>query len=82
MTARPVPGEVFHSSTAYSLFVGPHSPPLAPCGLAGVAGASEGPGYDEGEREQRSEEMMLRDTFGKEWEVWHAKTKRFIPGIF
>jgi protein-S-isoprenylcysteine O-methyltransferase Ste14 len=28
------------------------------------------------------EEEMLRKTFGKEWEVWHGKTKRFIPWVF
>jgi protein-S-isoprenylcysteine O-methyltransferase Ste14 len=28
------------------------------------------------------EEMMLKKTFGKEWEDWHKKTKRFIPGVF
>lgn len=27
------------------------------------------------------EEGMLRETFGKEWEVWHGKTARFIPGL-
>jgi protein-S-isoprenylcysteine O-methyltransferase Ste14 len=30
----------------------------------------------------KEEEMMLKSTFGKEWEVWHAKTKRFVPGLF
>ena len=30
----------------------------------------------------REEEMMMKETFGKEWETWHAKTKRFIPGLF
>jgi protein-S-isoprenylcysteine O-methyltransferase Ste14 len=29
----------------------------------------------------KDEEAMLKGEFGKEWEVWHAKTKRFIPGI-
>ncbi|KFY14811.1 hypothetical protein V492_02396 [Pseudogymnoascus sp. VKM F-4246] len=28
----------------------------------------------------RNEEEMLKKTFGREWEEWHAKTKRFIPG--
>jgi protein-S-isoprenylcysteine O-methyltransferase Ste14 len=28
------------------------------------------------------EEKMMKETFGKRWEVWHAKTKRFIPGVF
>lgn len=27
------------------------------------------------------EEAMLKELFGKEWEEWHAKTKRFIPGV-
>ncbi|KAH8680050.1 hypothetical protein BGZ60DRAFT_242558 [Tricladium varicosporioides] len=27
------------------------------------------------------EEEMLKKEFGREWEVWHAKTKRFIPGV-
>jgi protein-S-isoprenylcysteine O-methyltransferase Ste14 len=30
----------------------------------------------------RDEETMLKEKFGKEWEVWHARTKRFIPGLF
>lgn len=29
----------------------------------------------------RDEEEMLKQHFGKEWEEWHAKTGRFIPGI-
>jgi protein-S-isoprenylcysteine O-methyltransferase Ste14 len=28
------------------------------------------------------EEEMLKKAFGAEWEEWHAKTARFIPGIF
>lgn len=28
------------------------------------------------------EEKMLKQAFGREWEVWHKKTARFIPGIF
>lgn len=28
------------------------------------------------------EEEMLRNTFGNEWEEYHAKTKRFIPYLF
>ncbi|KAK8024774.1 hypothetical protein PG990_002597 [Apiospora arundinis] len=28
------------------------------------------------------EEVMLKATFGGEWEAWHKRTKRFIPGIF
>ncbi|KAJ5612271.1 hypothetical protein N7510_005465 [Penicillium lagena] len=30
----------------------------------------------------KDEEDMLRGQFGKEWEEWHRKTKRFVPGIF
>ncbi|KAJ5611951.1 Phospholipid methyltransferase [Penicillium herquei] len=30
----------------------------------------------------RDEESMLKDKFGKEWEEWHARTRRVIPGIF
>jgi protein-S-isoprenylcysteine O-methyltransferase Ste14 len=30
----------------------------------------------------KDEESMLKGTFGKEWEVWHEKTKRFVPGLF
>jgi protein-S-isoprenylcysteine O-methyltransferase Ste14 len=30
----------------------------------------------------KDEEMMLKSTFGKEWEAWHERTKRFIPGLF
>jgi protein-S-isoprenylcysteine O-methyltransferase Ste14 len=30
----------------------------------------------------RDEEEMLRMEFGKEWGVYHAKTKRFVPGLF
>ena len=29
----------------------------------------------------RDEEAMLKEQFGKEWEEWHARTKRFIPGV-
>jgi len=29
----------------------------------------------------KDEEEMLRQTFGKEWEEWHARTARFIPGV-
>lgn len=28
------------------------------------------------------EEAMLRKSFGKEWEEWHAKTARLVPGVF
>lgn len=30
----------------------------------------------------KEEEAMLKSTIGKEWETWHAQTKRFIPGLF
>jgi protein-S-isoprenylcysteine O-methyltransferase Ste14 len=30
----------------------------------------------------KAEEEMLRRTFGGEWEGWHKKTKRFVPGLF
>jgi protein-S-isoprenylcysteine O-methyltransferase Ste14 len=30
----------------------------------------------------RDEEEMMRREFGKEWEVWHGRTARFIPGVF
>lgn len=28
------------------------------------------------------EEDMLKAEFGREWEIWHARTARFIPGVF
>ena len=30
----------------------------------------------------KQEESMLRATLGAQWEAWHARTARFIPGIF
>lgn len=30
----------------------------------------------------REEEAMLRQKFGSQWEEWHQRTARFIPGIF
>lgn len=30
----------------------------------------------------RDEEEMMQREFGKEWETYHRRTKRFIPGIF
>lgn len=33
-------------------------------------------------RRVRDEEMMLKNAFGKDWETWHARTKRFIPWVF
>lgn len=30
----------------------------------------------------RDEEEMLRKEFGREWELYHAKTKRFLPVLF
>ncbi|KAK5652675.1 hypothetical protein OQA88_10269 [Cercophora sp. LCS_1] len=37
--------------------------------------------YTMGMRVMQEEEMM-RGAFGDEWETWHAKTARFIPGVF
>ncbi|KAF6813266.1 prenyl cysteine carboxyl [Colletotrichum musicola] len=28
------------------------------------------------------EERMLRGEFGEKWERWHARTARFVPGVF
>lgn len=33
-------------------------------------------------RRIKEEEEMLKETFGKEWEEWHRKTARLIPGIY
>ncbi|OJJ38286.1 hypothetical protein ASPWEDRAFT_35911 [Aspergillus wentii DTO 134E9] len=30
----------------------------------------------------QDEEMMMKEKFGKEWEEWHSKTSRLIPGLF
>jgi protein-S-isoprenylcysteine O-methyltransferase Ste14 len=30
----------------------------------------------------KDEEEMLKREFGREWEEWHGKTKRFVPGVF
>jgi protein-S-isoprenylcysteine O-methyltransferase Ste14 len=30
----------------------------------------------------REEEAMLKKVFGAEWETWHRKTARLIPGVF
>ncbi|KAI1453140.1 hypothetical protein F4805DRAFT_470291 [Annulohypoxylon moriforme] len=30
----------------------------------------------------KEEESMLQAKFGEDWEKWHARTARFIPGIF
>jgi protein-S-isoprenylcysteine O-methyltransferase Ste14 len=30
----------------------------------------------------KDEEKMLKEKFGKEWDVWHRQTKRFIPWVF
>lgn len=38
-------------------------------------------GYVAGRTRVRDEEAMLKRTFGKKWEDWHKKTKRFIPGV-
>lgn len=29
----------------------------------------------------RNEEAMLRRTFGTEWDEYHRRTKRFLPGV-
>ncbi|KAL4891812.1 hypothetical protein BDV59DRAFT_59093 [Aspergillus ambiguus] len=29
----------------------------------------------------RDEERMLKERFGEEWEQWHRRTARFVPGI-
>jgi protein-S-isoprenylcysteine O-methyltransferase Ste14 len=29
----------------------------------------------------RNEEYMLKKTFGTEWEDYHRRTKRFLPGV-
>lgn len=39
-------------------------------------------GYLAGRTRVRDEEAMLKKTFGKEWEDWHKKTNRFIPGVW
>jgi protein-S-isoprenylcysteine O-methyltransferase Ste14 len=33
-------------------------------------------------RRVREGETMLKSTFGTEWEDWHKRTSRFIPGLF
>jgi protein-S-isoprenylcysteine O-methyltransferase Ste14 len=33
-------------------------------------------------RRVRQEERMLKETFGEDWEAWHARTKRYVPGLF
>jgi protein-S-isoprenylcysteine O-methyltransferase Ste14 len=33
-------------------------------------------------RRVAEEEKMLREEFGEQWEEWHRKTARFLPGIF
>lgn len=33
-------------------------------------------------RRVEDEEQMLRAEFGREWEAYHSRTKRFIPGIW
>jgi len=30
----------------------------------------------------QNEEAMLKDTFGREWEEYYKRTKRFIPWVF
>lgn len=29
----------------------------------------------------KDEEQMMKEKFGENWEVWHQKTARFVPGI-
>lgn len=29
----------------------------------------------------RNEEAILKNTFGSDWEAYHKRTKRFIPGV-
>jgi len=44
--------------------------------LLAVAGATIG------WKRVQDEEMMLKNEFGKEWEHWHVRTSRMIPGLF
>lgn len=30
----------------------------------------------------RDEEVMLKESFESEWEVWSGRTRRFVPGLF
>lgn len=30
----------------------------------------------------RQEEGMMKREFGREWEIYHERTARFIPGVF
>lgn len=30
----------------------------------------------------KDEERIMREAFGREWEVWHGKTARFVPGVW
>lgn len=32
-------------------------------------------------RRIKDEEVMMRREFGEEWERWHARTKRLVPGV-
>lgn len=47
---------------------------LAPVGVSVVLGAVW--------TRVRQEEEMLRTKFGGEWEGWHSRTARFVPGVF
>jgi len=44
-------------------------------GLAGLACVGVG-------MRVRDEERMMKEKWGARWEVWHSRTKRFIPGLF
>lgn len=35
-----------------------------------------------GMKRMNDEEMMMKETFGIEWEKWHRSTRRLIPGIY
>jgi protein-S-isoprenylcysteine O-methyltransferase Ste14 len=50
--------------------------------LGGVAWLAVGVAFAGVVVRVRDEEALLRGTFGEEWEVWHRKTKRFVPGVF
>ncbi len=35
-----------------------------------------------GRKRVSEEENMLKESFGKEWEAWHGRTERFLPGLY
>jgi protein-S-isoprenylcysteine O-methyltransferase Ste14 len=51
-------------------------------GWSTVAGVFIGLGVEMFRRRIVDEEGMLKGVFGKEWEDYHRKTKRFIPYVF